>query len=138
MQERLLKKISRWERALDTSIEILDVNELTDSIRDDLEKLYNTRKGTVLTDSDFGLQDFGQLFNGYAEPEIENIQKSLLMLTKNYEKRLSSVSIQYNETKNSDNLCFIVSAEFNHNDQDINFTVNVNLFGDGSVTLDMM
>lgn len=137
MQERLLKKISRWESAVDASIEVVDVNELAASLRDDLEKLYNTRKGTVLTDVEFGLQDFGQLFNGYSEPEIDNIQKSLLSLTKKYEKRLSSVSIEYKETKNSDNLCFVVSAVFNHNDQEISFSVNVNLFGDGSVTLEI-
>ena len=137
MQERLLKKISRWESAVNTSIEVVDVNELTASLRDDLEKLYNTRKGTVLTDAEFGLQDFGQLFNGYAEPEIDNIQKSLLSLTKTYEKRLSSVSVEYKETKNAENLCFGVSATFNHNDQKISFSVNVNLFGDGSVTLEI-
>jgi len=137
MQERLLKKLSRWESAVNTSIAVIDVNELTASLRDDLEKLYNTRKGTVLTDPDFGLQDFGQLFNGYAEPEIDNIQKSLLLLTKTYEKRLSSVSIEYKETKNAENLRFLISASFNHNEQEISFSVNVNLFGDGSVTLEI-
>ena len=136
MQERLLKKISRWQVAEHSAISELDINELALSIRDDLEKLYNTRRGTVLIDDNYGLQDFGNLFNGYAGPDVDNIQKAILNLTRTYEKRLSSINVDYQEAKKSDSLCFQVTASFIHNSHSVQFSANAYLHGDGSVNLE--
>jgi len=135
MNERLLKKINRWEVAENIAIIDIDVNELTASIRDDLEKLYNTRKGTVLIDDEYGLQDFVHIFNGYSAPDVEGIQKSMAALTKTYEKRLSTINVEFQEAKNSDSLCFLITARFIHHGQDLPFSINAYLYGDGSVTL---
>ena len=136
MKERLLKRFTAWESSETTSIVDPDVNEIMLSIQDDLEKLLNTRLGTVLIDESYGLPDFSDLFNVYAAPDVESIRLSLISLIKNYEPRLNSVNIVHNDAnKSSSSLMFTLSSHFEYKNQKLPFSINANLHDDGSIVL---
>ena len=91
MKERLLKRLSQWEEANDEDYIEADSNAIADSIRDDLEKLYNTKRGTVLIDDNYGLPDFSHMLNGYAAPDVGAILQQLHLQAKQYEPRIKAL-----------------------------------------------
>lgn len=136
MKERLLKRFSRWEESAQTNFEEVDSNTLIQSIRDDLEKLYNTKRGTVLIDENFGIPDFSYMLNGYTAPDVELILQQLHLQTKQYEPRLSAVQVKYVEqNKFPGKLQFQITAGVKINERELSFNVNAFLSDDGSVSL---
>ena len=137
MKERLLKRMSKWEQTEVVEHDDLDVNTLIDSIRDDLGKLYNTKRGTVLIDEKFGLPDFSHMLNGYSAPDTGAILQQLHLLTKQYETRLNAINVKFVEqSKYPGKLQFQVSAKFNYKDQEVPFSAFALLSDDGSVSID--
>ncbi len=138
MKQRLLKRIKAWEEAGAISASEIDVNERMESLRDDLEKLFNTRRGTVLVDDEYGLPDFTHLMNGYAAPDVDELQRSLLQQVRQYEARLSSVSLNYEEQgKMKMSLRFLLSAMFRHKNQESNLAATVQFNDNGSVSVSL-
>jgi type VI secretion system protein len=136
MKERLLKRFSRWEESTSTVVDEIDTNGLIESIKDDLEKLYNTKRGTVLIDTDFGIPDFSYMLNGYSAPDVGAILMQLHLQTKKYESRLQAIRVTYVEQKKfPGKLQFLISAELKIKDQAMPFNVNALLSDDGSVNL---
>jgi len=136
MKERLLKRIRNWEVSESTAIVEADVNDLTASIQDDLEKVLNTRLGTVLVDDEYGLADFSDLFNGYGAPDVESLRLSMQKLVKKFEPRLSAVNVVHNETVKTNNaLVFSLTSQFEYKNQKLPFSINAFLHDDGSVAL---
>ena len=136
MKERLLKRFSRWEEASHAAFEESDSNALMESIRDDLEKIYNTKRGTVLIDEDFGLPDFSYMLNGYSAPDVGLILQQLHLQTKKYEPRLDALQVKYVEQdKFPGKLQFQMSARLKINERELPFNVNAFLSDDGSVSL---
>ena len=137
MKERLLKRVSAWEGLSEGNSYELDINTLIESIKDDLEKLYNTKRGTVLIDDDFGLPDFSYMLNGYSAPDVGTILKQLHLQTKKYEPRLQAIHVNYvDQKKFPGKLQFQITAEIKTKEQIVPFSVNVLLSDDGSVSLD--
>ncbi len=138
MKPRLLKRIRSWEEAGIVSASDVDVNEMMETIRDDLEKLLNTRRGTVLIDNDYGLPDFTYLMNGYAAPDVEEIQRDLLHQLKQYEKRLDSISLTYHQpASRSTSVMFGLNARIQHRNQPIDFIATVQFTDNGSVSVSL-
>jgi len=138
MKLRLLKRIKSWEEAGVVSASDVDANEIIESVRDDLEKLFNTRRGTVLVDQNFGLPDFTHLMNGYAAPEVELIEHDLLYQVRQYETRLGATNLAYQQPKNSSSsLNFSLNAMFKHKNQDMNLVANIQFYNDGSVSVSL-
>jgi type VI secretion system lysozyme-like protein len=136
MKERLLKRFSRWEVSTQQNIEEADAVELIESIKDDLEKIYNTKRGTVLIDEGFGMPDFSHMLNGYVAPDVGFILQQLHLQTKKYEPRLSALNVKYKEqSKFPGKLEFQITANVDINDQAIPFSVSALLSDDGSVSL---
>ncbi len=138
MKPRLLKRIRNWEEAGVVSASDVDVNEMMESLRDDLEKLLNTRRGTVLVDHDYGLPDFTYLMNGYAAPDIDEIQRDLLYQIKQYETRLDSISLSFHQPDNrATSVMFGLDAKFQHRNQPIDFIATVQFTDNGSVRVSL-
>jgi type VI secretion system lysozyme-like protein len=138
MKLRLLKRIRNWEQAEVVSASDADVDEVMESMRDDLEKLFNTRRGTVLTDEEYGLPDFSQLMNGYAAPDVEEIERDLLQQLRQYEMRLSTIAFEYQQGKRSTtSLNFGLSAMLQHKQQDINFRASVQFADNGTIRVSL-
>lgn len=136
MKERFLKRMSKWEQSNVVEYDDLDVNTLIDSIRDDLEKLYNTKRGTVLIDKNFGLPDFSHMLNGYSAPDTTLILQQIHLQTKQYEQRLNNVQVKFEEqSKYPGKLQFQVTANFDYKNQKVAFNALALLSGDGSVSI---
>lgn len=136
MKERLLKRISAWEESTDVNSYEVDINALVESIKDDLEKLYNTKRGTVLIDDNFGIPDFSYMLNGYSAPDVGSILKQLHLQTKKYEPRLQAMHVTFVEqNKFPGKLQFQINAEIKIKEQVVAFSVNALLSDDGSVNL---
>lgn len=116
----------------------VDANEATESLRDDLEKLFNTRRGTVLIDQSFGLPDFTHLMNGYSAPDVGEIQQDVLYQVREYEKRLSGVTVAVQEKSGSGNsLQFALNAKFLHKDQEHSLAANIIIQDNGSIGVNL-
>ncbi len=136
MKERLLKRFTRWEESTEAGFEEADSNALLESIKDDLEKIYNTKRGTVLIDEDFGIPDFSHMLNGYTAPDVGYILQQLLLQTKKNEPRLNSLQVKYIEqNKFPDKLQFQITAKLTNNERELPFNVNAFLSDDGSIKL---
>jgi type VI secretion system protein len=138
MKLRLLKRIKGWEQADVVSASDVDVDEIIESLRDDLEKLLNTRRGTVLIDPGFGLPDFTHLMNGYADPDVEQIERELLQQVRRYETRLASISLDYQQSdRRAASLKFGLNASFLHKQHDINFSASLQFADNGSIAVSL-
>jgi type VI secretion system protein len=138
MKLRLLKRIKRWEQAEVVSASDVDVDEVIESLRDDLEKLLNTRRGTVLVDPGFGLPDFTHLMNGYAVPDVEQIERELLQQVRRYETRLASVELDYQQPdRRTASMKFGLNASFQHKQHDINFSASLKFADNGSIAVSL-
>ncbi len=116
----------------------IDVFEIMESICDDLEKLLNTRRGTVLVDQDYGLPDFTHLRNSYAAPDMDEIEQNLVYQIRKYETRLTSISLEYQQPgRTSNGITFVLNAVFNHKKQDLNLVANIQLNDDSSVSVSL-
>lgn len=136
MKQRLLKRISLWEQSSLGDSEDHDTNDLVESIRDDLEKIFNTKRGTVLIDDNFGLPDFSHMLSGYASPDIGFIMQQLHLQAKYYEPRLRALHINHVEqNKFPGKLQFQITAKLDAKEQELPFNVNALLSDDGSVSL---
>jgi len=136
MKERLLKRFSQWEQATEVSFDEVDANTLMESIRDDLEKLYNTKRGTVLIDENFGIPDFSYMLSGYTAPDVGAIMQQIHLQTKQYEPRLHALHVSYVEqNKFPGKLQFQITAKLKVKENDMPFNVHALLSDDGSVTL---
>jgi len=135
---RLLKRIRNWEEAGMVSAADVDVIEIMESMCDDLEKLLNTRRGTVLIDQDYGLPDFTHLRNSYAAPDVEEIERNLVQQVRKYEARLTSINLEYQQPdKGSSSIKFILNAMFEHKKQNLSFVATVQLNDDSSVNVSL-
>ena len=138
MKPRLLKRIRSWEEAGVVSAADVDVIEIMESMRDDLEKLLNTRRGTVLIEQDYGLPDFTHLRNSYQAPNVGEIEQCLVILIKKYEPRLASVKLEFQQPgRGLADVRFVLNAIINHKKQDLNFVATIKLNEDGSVSVSL-
>ena len=136
MKERLLKRMSKWEQSSVVEHGEVDANTLVDSVRDDLEKLFNTRRGTVLIDENCGLPDFSQMLNGYSAPDAGSILQQLHLQAKQYEPRLQALHVKYVEqNRQPGRLQFQITGRLAHQGQDLPFNAFAMLSDDGSVSL---
>ena len=140
MKDRFLKRIRTWssEEAAGQSLASLepDSNELAISIRDDLEKMLNTRLGTVLIDPLYGLPDFNDMLSSYSTPDTEQLQKTILNMIKKYEKRLASMVLNAEDNRQSNKLMTMrLNASLEHKNQVLPFTAAITLNEDGSTSV---
>ena len=134
MKLRLLKRIKSWEEAGQISASDVEINEVLESMRDDLEKLFNTRRGTVLIDPNFGLPDFTHLMNGYSAPDVEEIQRDVLQQVRDYDSRLMKLNVVTKDTKMPDNsLGFGLTAVFDHKNQEQTLIATISIKDNGSI-----
>ncbi len=133
--DRFLKKIRRWAQEDQFRSEI-EIDDLTASVIDDLEKMYNTRQGTVMLDTEFGLPDFTSMMNSLSPSDIENLTRAFIMTTNRYESRLKNVTVRFNKKEGDLGVMrFSVSCKIAHAEQLYPMKFDALLQGDGSVTL---
>ena len=65
-----------------------------DSIVRHLGDILNTRKGTVLLDPEFGLQDYTNFGSSFSEDTVDMLRTSIEDLVRRYEPRITELRIQ--------------------------------------------
>ncbi len=132
-KERLLKRITLWAQGEESAAEH-DVAVFTQTLLEDLTKLYNTQRGTVLCDDKFGLPNFTSLMNGFTPPEIEKIAFVFREITQKFEPRLKKINVAAVPREDTHGLLrFVIKSILVFNLQDIPVQFNVALQGNGSV-----
>ncbi len=133
--ERLLKRIRTWSENEDASSEV-DLEAFINSVLADLEKVYNTRQGTVVTDEKFGLPDFTSLMNTMSPPEIEDLGDNIEDATMNYDQRIKNAISRYQKREDDMGVVrFSITAKLQFRDQLIPLSYDALLQGDGSVSI---
>lgn len=136
--ERLLKRLRRLGRTGSGAAPAMDINELTLSVLDDLSKLYNTRRGSVLIDGQYGLPDFSNLRSNLSPPECDAMIAAIRETTLRFEPRLRSVKVVFQPpTEEFGVLRFTVSANLAVRQQEVPLRFDVLLQGNGAVLLQL-
>ncbi len=123
-----MKRFRQWGREEPAS----DLAGFTESVLEDLDRLYNTQQGTALIDEEYGLPDFSALFNTMTPPEIERIERALRRTTERYEPRLTVTGIEHKQRSDDTGvLRFAVSARTEFREQPVNLEFFALLGGEG-------
>ncbi|BCE02871.1 type VI secretion system baseplate subunit TssE [Marinicellulosiphila megalodicopiae] len=137
-KERLLKRIRKWSLHDGRTLSNVDFATYMSSLFADLSQVYNTRKGTVLLDNQFGIDDFTSLMSSMSPPEIEKLSQSFMQLTAQYETRLKNAVIKY-EFREQDMgvIRFVATGKVLFQDSLTNVKFYILLVGDGSVAIEL-
>jgi type VI secretion system protein len=89
-EERLLERISRWEEGNDERRNLTSADILVASIMTHLQRILNTRQGSVQIDAAFGVPDFTNLASAFNESLSTQIENDIRSIIERYEPRLKS------------------------------------------------
>ena len=117
-EQRLLERLRAWEedpgrRSMEDSGRIID------SVLSHLQRVLNTKTGTVQIADDFGLPDFTDLVYNYPEA-VRGLERSIQSMIQKYEPRLNSVRVRFipqDDVRLS--LDFQITAEIHGEDEKI-------------------
>lgn len=134
-EQRLLERIAGLTdgsaRSHQTRAEIL-----IESIRAHLQRILNTRQGSVPIDPDFGVPDFTNLAGSFTAGTTYDIVSSLTAMVRRYEPRLKAARIEVAESSNEVlSLSFSLEGMVEINDRDIPIRLATRVSSSGKVTL---
>jgi len=92
-EQRLLERIRLWEKEPDRRSRE-DTGRIIDSVLMHLQRILNTKVGSVQIAEDFGLPDFTDLIDNYPE-SIRDLERSIRKMVLKYEPRLSSIRVEF-------------------------------------------
>jgi len=133
-EERLLRKITAWEKDPHRRTRE-DPRRIIASIREHLQKILNTRQGSVMIGEDYGLPDFAGLFRDYPE-SLRDFERSIRMTIQKYEPRLKMVRVKL--LPNEEDLLtlrFQISARLAAQEQRVPVLLESTVDQDGKVSI---
>ena len=92
-EERLLERIRSWKKHPERRAKE-DPKRLTDSVLNHLQRILNTRHGTVPIAEDFGIPDFTEFANSYPE-SLRTVERAIRNTIQRYEPRLRAVRVNF-------------------------------------------
>ncbi len=92
-EQRLLERIQLWEKEPDRRSRE-DSGRTIDSVMAHLQRILNTRQGSVQIAEDFGLPDFTDLIDNYPE-SIRDLERSIRKMIQRFEPRLSAIQVKF-------------------------------------------
>ncbi len=92
-EERLLERIQSWEKGPDRRARE-DPTKVIDSVLRHLQRILNTRRGSVPIAEDYGVPDFTDLLHSYPE-SIREVERSIRQIIQKYEPRLKAVRVSF-------------------------------------------
>lgn len=136
-EKRLLERIIGLQAEVGRT-RLTQAEVLTNSIIDHLQRILNTRQGSVPIDTDFGVPDFTNLAGTFATGETSQIIDNMTRMIARYEPRLKSPRIQVAEgAQEVLSLSFSLQGLVAINDQDIPIHLATRVSSDGRVSLAM-
>ena len=136
-ENRLLERITLPEANAERS-HMTQAQVLMLSIREHLQRILNTRRGSVPIDAEFGVPDFTNLAGSFATGETSQIIEHMTRMIARYEPRLKSPRIVVAESNQE-----VLSLSFNLDgvvaidDRDIPIRLATRVSADGRVSLAM-
>ena len=92
-EERLLERIRSWKKHPERRAK-QDPKRLIDSVLNHLQRILNTRHGTVPIAEDFGIPDFTEFANNYPD-SLRGIERAIRNTIQRYEPRLRAVRVNF-------------------------------------------
>ncbi|WP_240500371.1 type VI secretion system baseplate subunit TssE [Pseudomonas syringae] len=136
-EKRLLERIVGLQTDSERS-RLTQAQVLTLSIREHLQRILNTRQGSVPIDPEFGVPDFTNLAGSFATGETSQIIKNMTRMIAHYEPRLKSPRIQVSEGHQEVlSLSFSLDGLVEIDDQYIPIHLATRVSSDGRVSLAM-
>lgn len=136
-EKRLLERVIGLQTDSERS-RLTQAQVLTLSIREHLQRILNTRQGSVPIDPEFGVPDFTNLAGSFATGETSQIIKNMTRMIAHYEPRLKSPRIQVGEgAQEVLSLSFRLDGLVAIDDQDIPIHLATRVSSDGRVSLGM-
>jgi type VI secretion system protein len=103
------------------------------SIMDHLNRLFNTREGSLTHLKDYGLPDISEIYRKMPHG-IEELQKAIKRTVEKYEPRLTKVKVTPRETDAQDfRLVFILSGELAEGGGLVRFQTTFTSMGNSSI-----
>ncbi len=93
-EERLLERLLVIEKNPERR-ETQDTGRLVDSILNHLQRILNTRQGSVLIAEDFGVPDINHLTDSFGVVSAQEIERSIKQGIQKYEPRLVGVGVNF-------------------------------------------
>ena len=97
-EDRLLERIARWEDGEERR-NLASADILLESIIKHLQRILNTRKGSVPIDPEFGVPDFTNLASSFTSSVGVQIERDIRDLLQRYEPRLKSPRLRMLEDR---------------------------------------
>jgi type VI secretion system protein len=136
-EKRLLERIVSLQAEVGRS-RLTQAEVLIQSIREHLQRILNTRQGSVPIDADFGVPDFTNLAGSFATGETTQIIENMTRMIARYEPRLKSPRIQVAEgAQEVLSLSFTLDGLVSIDDRDIPIHLATRVSSDGRVSLAM-
>ncbi len=109
-------------------------NRMIRSIMDHLNRLFNTREGTVPHLPDYGLPDISEVYRKMPHG-IEDLQQAIKRSLERYEPRLKNIRVSNREADPLDfKLVFIVSGEMRNGGGLVRFQTTFTSLGQSSIS----
>mgnify|MGYP001306812183 CR=1 FL=1 len=136
-EQRLLERIASLEQSSTSpSLQRSPEQIVMDSIRSHLQRLLNTRQGSVPIDPDFGVPDFTNLAGSFSVGSMPEIVHALTRMIERYEPRLIEPKITVAESDNEVlSLSFQLEAYIKLRGQHINIRLATQVSASGKVSL---
>jgi type VI secretion system protein len=117
-----------------TPVESMAVkNRRTVSIMDHLNRLFNTREGSIPHLKDYGLPDISEIYRKMPHG-IQELQKAIATAVEKYEPRLRNVRVSKRDTEKTDfKLVFILSGELKEGGM-VRFQTTFTSMGNSSIS----
>lgn len=136
-EQRLLERIASLEAGNTQSMVSQSPEQLVmESIRAHLQRLFNTRQGSVPIDLELGVPDFTNLAGSFSVGSTLEIVHALTRMIERYEPRLKQPKISIAESENEVlSLNFQLEAYVQLGQQSVPVRLATNISASGKVTL---
>jgi type VI secretion system protein len=133
-EQRLLERICSWEKEPDRRSRE-DSGRIIDSVMEHLQRILNTRQGSVQIADDFGLPDFTDLIDNYPE-SIMDLERSIRRMVQKYEPRLTSIQVNFIPQEDENlSLDFQITAELKAGDEKLPVRFDSQMESSGKVNV---
>ena len=133
-EERLLERIRSWEKHPQRRA-TGDPKRRIDSVLRHLQRILNTRHGTVPIAEDFGIPDFTEFAHSYPE-SLRTVERAIRNTIQRYEPRLRAVRVNFlPQDEDVLTLRFQIVAKLATEDTNLPVTFESILDSEGKVTL---
>lgn len=134
-EQRLLERIAALETN-DLQANLTRAQVLVGSIRDHLQRILNTRRGSVPLDPEFGVPDFTNLAGSFSTGSTRDIIDSITRMIERYEPRLKHPRLRVSEQADEVlSLSFSLDGVVQVDDRELPIRLATSISSSGRVTL---